>query len=68
MFITLASTKMAFSVVVAHVLCYGKFRFPLTYNGKSENLPLLLFHCRYFETSFTEMFFEYSSTKHTIFV
>ena len=27
-------------------------------NGKNENLHLLLFHCRYFEKSFLEMFDE----------
>ena len=33
----------------------------MTYNGKSENLDLLLSHCRYFDKSFTEMFLEYST-------
>ena len=28
-----------------HCGCYGKFKFPLTYNGKSENWDLLLSHC-----------------------
>ena len=37
---------------------YGNLKFPLTYYGKSENLPLLLSHCRYFEKSFTEMFLQ----------
>ena len=32
-------------------------------NGENENLHLLLFHCRYFEESFLEMFDEWSSTK-----
>ena len=38
--------------------CYGNLKFPLAYNGKSENCPLLLSHCRYFDKSFTEMFLE----------
>ena len=62
MFIILASTKVAFLVNVALVLS------PLTYNGKSENWPLLLSHCRYFEKNFTEVFLELSSAKHIIFV
>ena len=37
-------------------------------NGKNENLHLLLFHCRYFDESFLEMFDECSSTKHILFV
>ena len=36
--------------------------------GKNENWHLLLSHCRYFDKSFTEMFLEWSSAKHTIFV
>ena len=28
--------------------CYGKFKLPLTYNGKNVNWYLLLSHCRYF--------------------
>ena len=36
--------------------------------GKHENWHLLLSHCRYFDKSFTEMFLEWSSTKHTFFV
>ena len=36
--------------------CYGKFKFPFAYNGKMENWPLLLSHCRYFDNRFTEMF------------
>ena len=43
--------------------CYGNLKFPLTFNGKSENRRLLLSHSRYFDKSFTEMFFEYSSSK-----
>ena len=35
--------------------CYGNLMFPLTYNGKSENWPLSLSHCRYFDKSFTEI-------------
>ena len=31
-------------------------KFPLAYNGKRENWPLLLSHCKYFDKSFTEMF------------
>ena len=37
-------------------------------NGKNENLHLLLFHCRYFDESFLEMFDEWSSTKLVLFV
>ena len=39
-------------------------------NGKNENFHLLLhiFHCRYFDESFLEMFDEWSSTKHNFFV
>ena len=33
--------------------------------GKNENWYLLLSHCRYFDRNFTEMFLEWSSTKHT---
>ena len=43
MFIALASTKKAFFIAVAHaisLLC--QLMFPLTYNGESENWPLLL--------------------------
>ena len=38
--------------------------------GKNENwhLPVLLFHCRYFDLSFLEMFDEWSSTKNILFV
>ena len=36
--------------------------------GKHENWHLLLSHCRYFDKSFTEMFLEWSSTKHTFSV
>ena len=46
--------------------CYGNFKFPLSYNGKSENWDLLLSHCKYFDKSFTEMFVEWLSTKHII--
>ena len=44
------------------------FEFPLTYNEKSENWQLLLFQCRYFDKSLSEMFIEGSSTKHIIWV
>ena len=37
-------------------------------NGKNENWHLLLFHCRYFDESFLEMFDEWSSTKHILYV
>ena len=45
--------------------CHGNVKFSLTYNGKSENWDLLLSHCRYFDKNFTEMFFEWPSTKDT---
>ena len=32
---------------------------------KNKNWHLLLSHCRYFDKSFTEMYLEWSSTKHT---
>ena len=51
-----------------HFGFYGNLKFPLTYNWKSENCDLLLSHCRYFDKSFTEMFVEWSSTKHIILV
>ena len=31
--------------VVKNFGCYGNLKFPLTYNGKSEHLDLLLSHC-----------------------
>ena len=37
---------------------YGNLKFPLTYNGKSENWDLLLSHCGNFDKIFTEMFLE----------
>ena len=37
-------------------------------NRKNENWHLLLVHCRYFDESFLEMFDEWSSTKHILFV
>ena len=40
----------------------------LTYNGKFENLHLLLCHCRYFNNTFTEMFLELYSTNHMNFM
>ena len=58
MFITLASAKVTFVVDVALVLAMATLKFPLTYNGKSGNWPLLLSHCRYFDKTFTEMFLE----------
>ena len=65
MFITLASTKVAFLVDVALVfLLLWKLKISIaTYNGESENWPLLS-HCRYLNKSFTEMFLALSSAKH----
>ena len=37
-------------------------------NGKNKNLHLLLFHCRYFDKTVLEMFDDWSSTKHILFV
>ena len=59
MFVRLASTKIMLFIAVGHVLSlllqlFKKFQ--LAY-GKRENWPLLLSHCRYFNKSFTEMFF-----------
>ena len=61
LFLTLASTKRFFLLFFFFFLlplrkyfgCYGNLKFTLTYNGKSENWDWLLFHCRYFEKSFT---------------
>ena len=47
--------------------CYGNLKFPVTYNGKSENSLLLLSHCRYFDKAYTEMILDKSSAKHIIF-
>ena len=47
--------------------CYSNLKFPLTYNGKSENWHLLPFHCRDFDKTFSEMFVEWSPTKHLLF-
>ena len=52
--------KIVFIAVFKHFGRYGNLKFPLTYNGKSENWDLLLSHCRYFDKSVTEMFLEYS--------
>ena len=50
MFLTIAATKILFFIaVVKHFGCNGNLKFTLTYNGKSENLDLLLYHCRYFD-------------------
>ena len=68
MFITLVSTKLVFFIAVAHVLLFLWQLKSFHCNGKSENWHLLLFHCRYFDKSFSEMFIEWSSTKHTILV
>ena len=35
---------------------------------KKKNWHLLLFHCRYFYKRFSEIFVEWSSTKHILFV
>ena len=55
--------KMAFLLsLLISFCCYGKLKFPLTYNGKIvyngkiENWPLLLSQCRYCDKRFTEMF------------
>ena len=36
--------------LLMHFGCCGNLKFPLTYNGKSENWDLLLYHCRNFDT------------------
>ena len=36
--------------------------------GRNENWHLLLFHCRHFDYSFLEMFDEWSSAKHILFL
>ena len=55
--------------------CHDNLKFPLTYDEKSENLPLFLSHCKYFDKKKkkkkkkkTEMFLELPSTKCIIFV
>ena len=59
MFVALASTKMMFLLpLLMHFHCDGNLKFPLTYNGKSENWPLFLCHCRYSDKHFTETFLE----------
>ena len=65
MFVEWSSTKHIILVQTSHFGCYSNFKFPLAYNGKNENWHLLLFHCRYFDKSFLEMFVEWSSTKYT---
>ena len=47
--------------------CYGNLKFPLTYNGKSENWLLLLSHCRYFYQNFTEMCLDSAAAKKYFF-
>ena len=37
--------------------CYSNLKFRYAYNGKSGNWHLFLCYCRYFDKSFTEMFF-----------
>ena len=53
--------------LLKHFGCYGNWKFPLTYNKKSENWYLLLSHCRYFDKSFAQIF-ELSSTKYIHFI
>ena len=43
--------------------CYGNLNSPVTYNGESENWPLLLCLCRYSDKHFTETFLESSSNQ-----
>ena len=43
--------------------CYGNFKFPQVYNGKSESRPLFLSDYRYFDISFTVMFVEHIKSK-----
>ena len=56
-----------FFIAVANVLSLlwqHKVFIDLQLEGKSENWHLLLFHCRYFDKCFSELFIEWSSTKH----
>ena len=65
MFITLASTKIVFLLPL--LICfhfYGNWKFPLTYNEKSESRSLLLSHCRYFDRTFFINVCWVASTKH----
>ena len=39
-----------------------------SYNVKNENCYLLLIHCRYFDERLLEIFVEWFSTKHILFV
>ena len=55
MFITLASTKLAFFCCRCSCV-FIAMAAPFTYNGKSENWHLLLSHCKYFDKSLTEKF------------
>ena len=62
-----ASTKDCILLpLLKHFGCYGNLKFLLACNGKSESWDLLLSHSKYFDKSFTEMFVEWSSTKHII--
>ena len=69
LFLTLTSTKRLFLLLLLKLFgCYGNLKFPVTYNRKNDNWDLLLSHCRYFDKIFTEMFVEWSATKHIILV
>ena len=70
MFISLASTNiMVLLPLLMYFRCNGNLKFLLlTSNEKSENWLLLLFHCRYFDKSSSEMSIEGSSTEHITFV
>ena len=46
-------------LLLMHFHCNGNVKFSSTYNRKSENMPLLLSHCRYFDKCFTELFLVY---------
>ena len=50
LFVAIASTKILFLLpLLKHFGCFGNLKFPLIYNGKSENWDLLLSQCRYFD-------------------
>ena len=66
--IILTSTKSIFLLqLLMYFRCYANLKFPLIYNRKSKNWHLLLFHVRYFDKSSSEMFVEWSSSKHILF-
>ena len=68
--ISLCENMIFIAVAFKYFACYGrqlKVSIDL-HSGKNENWHLFLSHCRYFDKSFSEMFVEWASTKHILFV